>query len=283
VKKLLAPLVLTVVLVGAAGIAAWQPWASKDREREVEWLEDFDAWAERMDAEDRGVSACMESYGAEVGEPPARLGEAGEIAQSGCGLGDLGWSDVRDAMLADLTDRRTQTAGPARDRELADRARPYAGGDVEALCWTSAHWDELREEWEIVDADELWPIGFADPTRGRIHLAPEVCGPLHRFFGGDYAPSLNEDALDLASALVTLAHEAEHLRSPEASEAAVECVAIQRVRDLVRDAGRGEPYQELMAGLAWDVGYPDMPPEYRTEACRDGSDLDVRPDTAVWP
>jgi hypothetical protein len=94
---------------------------------------------------------------------------------------------------------------------------------------------------------------------------------------------LNEESLGLAYALVVLAHEAEHLRSPDADEAAVECVAIQRVRDLVRDAGRGAAYQELMAGLAWEVGYPDMPPEYRTARCHDGSELDVRPDTDVWP
>jgi hypothetical protein len=82
---------------------------------------------------------------------------------------------------------------------------------------------------------------------------------------------------------VTLAHEAEHLRSPDASEADVECVAIQRVRDLVRAAGRSPSYQELMAGLAWDVGYPDLPEDYRTAACRDGSKLDVRPETSIWP
>jgi hypothetical protein len=39
-----------------------------------------------------------------------------------------------------------------------------------------------------------------------------------------------------------------------------------------------------MAGLAWDVGYPNMPDGYRTTQCRhDGSDLDVRPETSVWP
>ena len=35
--------------------------------------------------------------------------------------------------------------------------------------------------------------------------------------------------------------------------------------------------------LAWDVGYPAMTPEYRTAECHDGSPLDVRPETALWP
>lgn len=63
----------------------------------------------------------------------------------------------------------------------------------------------------------------------------------------------------------------------------MECVALQRVRDLVGSVGRAPAYAELMAGLAWEVGYPHMPPDYQTTECRDGSRLDVRPDTTVWP
>ena len=293
-KKFLAPILLTVLMVGAAGIAAWQPWASKEREHELEWLEDFDAWSDSIDmrlgsGDLSAATSCMESYETDVEDPPARLTEAAKIAVAGCrslsrSNGDSEeWRYVRHDILADLTDRRTRAAAPPPATELAARAVPFSGGDLEAFCWTSTHWDELKEEWAIVDPDELWPIGFADPGRDRIHLAPEVCEPLRRFYGSNYAPSMTEEALDLAIALVTLVHEAEHLRSPDASEAAVECVAIQRIRDLVREAGRGPDYQELMAGLAWDVGYPDVPPEYRTEACHDGSELDVRPETSVWP
>lgn len=38
-----------------------------------------------------------------------------------------------------------------------------------------------------------------------------------------------------------------------------------------------------MSGLAWDVGYPNELPEYRTESCHDGGRLDVRPETTIWP
>jgi hypothetical protein len=138
---------------------------------------------------------------------------------------------------------------------------------------------ERERELAWLEALAAWMAG----DTGTIDLAPETCEPLHRFFGGDYAPDLNEASFDLAIALVTLAHEAEHLRRHEASEADVECVAIQRVRDLVRAAGRAKPYEDLMAGLAWDVGYPGVPPEYWTARCRDGSRLDVRPATTVWP
>lgn len=193
------------------------------------------------------------------------------------------WFDVRNRILGDLTERRRRAESPAASQQLAHHASPLAGSPPESFCWSRANWEDLNEEWAILANDELWLLGFADSDTNSMHLAPEVCEPLHRFFSSDYAPNLNEASLELANALVVLAHEAEHLRSPNASEAAVECVAIQRVRDLVRAAGRGRAYENLMAGLAWNVGYPDMPPEYRAAECHDGSALDVRPETSVWP
>lgn len=287
------------LFVAVVAVAAWEPWASKERARELAWLETFAAWSDGVAAaletdELETAASCARSYDAEVGDPPDRLAGAGRIATAGCrrlrdALGTLDvdiafeWYDVRGDVLADLTDRRTEAAAPARSAELAERAAPLSGTSPEVFCWTSADWDELNEEWRLIDLGEFWVVGFADPDTDRIHLAPDVCDPLRRFFGCEYAPNLNEESLVLAEALVTLAHEAEHLRSPGAPEADVECVAIQRVRDLVRAAGRGPAYENLMTGLAWDVGYPDVPEEYRTERCRDGGKLDVRPETAVFP
>ena len=298
-RRLLPPVALLVAVVAGIALLAWAPWQSHEREHELEWLEAFAAWSGRIDAGLEGgdldpAANCAESYAEQLGQPPARLAAAGRFALAGCRRLSRwvqsttseqpdGWWEVRDEIRSDLTERRTRAAAPPRSNDLAARARPLAEAPLEAFCWTSPDWDELSEEWSLIDAEEFRLLGFADPDTDRIHLAPEVCGPLRRFFGSDYAPNLNVESLELATALVTLAHEAEHLRSPEAREAAVECVAIQRVRDLVRAAGRRAPYENLMAGLAWDVGYPAMTPEYRTAACHDGSPLDVRPDTAVWP
>ena len=282
-------------------VATWEPWRSHEREHELAWIAAYAAWSDRLDAAlaggDYGPGAdCEDSYATEVGAAPARLAAAARIARAGCsqlrnaialaepGERDLGdWHAVRDEILTDLTDRRTQVAALGPVPELAAYAAPLAGLRPEVFCWSSSHWEELSEEWRLIRVDEFWPIGLADLERERIHLAPQICDPLDRFFGGDYAPNLNLQSYELAVALVTLAHEAEHLRSPEATEAQVECVAIQRVRDLVRQAGRSKQYEDLMTGLAWDVGYPDQTPEYRTAECHDGSALDVRPESAVWP
>ena len=299
-RTLFVTLGLLTVIGALIAVIAWEPWKSREREHEVTWLKAYSEWSDRIDrgleaGDVAAASACSETYATQVGTPPERLVEAGRIAQRGCsGLERWAasddesrpdvWFDVRDRILGDLTERRARAAAPAASAQLARYASPLAGPEPPKLfCWSRTHWDALNEEWAIVALDELWLLGFANPDTNSMHLAPDVCEPLHRFFSSDYAPHLNQESLDLANALVVLAHEAEHLRSPNAAEAAVECVAIQRVRDLVRAAGRGKPYEALMAGLAWDVGYPDMPEEYRTTRCHDGSDLDVRPETSVWP
>jgi hypothetical protein len=299
VRRFLLPLGLLCAVVAAIVVGALEPWKSHEREHELEWIEAFAAWSDRIDtayfdANDAVASKCASAFSAEVGEAPKRLRRAKQLALEGCAAlrrsidsGDLDdaddWYALRDDVIADLSDRRAAVAAPTRSAELEAAARPYAGRDPIVLCWSDKQWDELSEEWALISVDELWPIGFADPNTGQIHLAPEICGPLGRFFGGNYAPHLNEESLDLAIALVTLAHEAEHLRSPEASEADVECVAMQRVRDLVQTEGRSESYIKLMGGLALDVAYPNNPPKYRTKRCHDGGALDIRPETTVWP
>jgi hypothetical protein len=83
--------------------------------------------------------------------------------------------------------------------------------------------------------------------------------------------------------LPVLAHEAEHIRQPFASEAVVECYALQRVRGMVRDAGHKARYQAELAGLALVVSYPDLPDDYRTQNCCSGGPYDLHPDSKTWP
>jgi hypothetical protein len=100
------------------------------------------------------------------------------------------WYETRRRVIGHLIERRRKSAQPDASAELARRAAPLAGRErPRAYCWSSAEWDELNEEWRLVIDDELWLLGFADPDTDSIHLAPEVCDPLQRFFGGDYAPT----------------------------------------------------------------------------------------------
>jgi hypothetical protein len=134
---------------------------------------------------------------------------------------------------------------------------------------------ERTEHW--------WPAGFADTNSNRAHLSSHVCRPLSRFVYGEYAPFGNTQSLELAEALVVFAHEAEHLYDPRASEARVECLAMQDVRELVIRSGRSRSYASEMAGLAYDIAYPGLDGTYKSRHCRDGGRLDRHPDSKVWP
>ena len=240
------------------------------------WIGAYADWSDRIDAGlARGdytpATRCDEAYATDVGEAPVRLTEAATLALDGCtrlrraisgsdpqSVADE-WYVVRARILDDLTDRRARVATPVPSAELVAQATPLAGIRPEVLCWSSTDWEKLSEEWRLIKLDEFWLLGYAHYDGGRIHLRPRSATCSTASSAATTHPHLNQESYDLAVALVTLAHEAEHLRSPGATEAQVECVAIQRVRDLVRDAGRSKSYEDLMTGLAWDVGYPNEP------------------------
>jgi hypothetical protein len=275
-----AVVTLLVTVTGMAalvGLFAWTPWDDERRERELAWVERLAAWAESSSSD-----ACA-LFDQDVGQPPTkRLAAAGTTARAGCGrLDDPQF--VRWEVSGRLIDGHREVAQTTYEADLSRIAETIAGRRPRAHCWTEDEWGPMAEQHSLLYGDDFWVAGIATPTRGRIDLAPEVCDPLRRFLREEYSPWLSTETLDLSSALLVLAHEAEHLRVPQASEAEVECYALQRVRAMAGDAGRGPRYQEEMALLAWDLGYPNLPPEYRTKRCRDGGPLDLRRETSVWP
>jgi hypothetical protein len=307
VKLALGLAASAVLSIGAmGGFVAWRHAHPGTYERELAWIESYVQWRSEIDdALDNGdtetVLRCERRLLELTGSAStATLVELQLAALGGCrslrseiyaaGGDELedrvydDWYATRYTMIGGLGDERERTAQPTRSPLLAKHVAPYAGTMPVVLCWPEREWRELSEEWSLLKGDEFPGIaGFADPEQGRIHLEPRLCDLLKRFFGGNYAPNLNEDSAFLAEGLVALAHEAEHLHRPEASEAEVECVALQHVRELVRGAGRPPSYEELMAGLAWDVEYPAMIAEYQIDTCHDGGALDLRPRSDVWP
>jgi len=285
-KQLIGPLAVLAVLVLGFGIALWAPWDSETRERELAWLRTLAGWVEAA-PQHESPAACGAEFDQVVGPPPSeRLRPAGEIARDGCRASESAddWLTVEWRIRSNLIDGRFAAADTIEEPALASAVRGFAGQTVRVNCWPDESWAKLNEEWNIFARDEFWGLlGFADTPRGAIHLGPQVCEPLRLFFEGSYEPYLNEQSLDLATSLVTLVHEAEHVRHPFASEATVECFAMQDIRELVRDAGRRPSYATEMAGLSWDIGYPHMPGPYRTRDCRDGGRLDRHPLTSVWP
>jgi hypothetical protein len=257
----------------------WSPWDSEQREREFAWVEALVRWGESASPE-----TCAARFDVHVGVAPTpRLRAVASTARTRCDELEeprfLQWE-----VAGVLIDGHREDAATTHELDLSRIAAGIAGRTARTHCWTEDDWTPMAEQFELLNGGEFWPAGLATPSTSRIDLAPEVCAPLRRFFGDGYAPPLiSTESYELSLALGTLAHEAEHLRSPFASEAEVECYALQRVRGLARQEVRDRRYREEMALLVWDLGYPNLPPEYQTRRCRNGGPLDLRPGSNEWP
>jgi hypothetical protein len=272
---LLSVLIGVGVMAGLIGVFTWSPWDSEGRQHERAWLRSLDEW--RTAYGGRHGGRCLRTFAARVGPAPTeRMKPVAGAVRDWCR--GSGWDGVESS----LVDAHSRTARAAREADFSRIAASISGVKARVYCWPEHDWTPFAQDFELVVRDEFWIAGLATPPT-RIDLSPDVCDPLRRFFRGSYQPYLNTQSYDLAEAIVTLAHESEHLRTPGASEAVVECHALQRARALVRLAGRKPWYQKEMTGLAWEVGYPQQFADYRTKACRNGGPLDLHPGSNAWP
>jgi hypothetical protein len=74
--------VLTVIaavaiLSGVVGLFAWSPWESKERQRELAWVEEYLVWSAAMDERlfdgQVTVRSCEARFEKRVGQAPTRL------------------------------------------------------------------------------------------------------------------------------------------------------------------------------------------------------------------
>jgi hypothetical protein len=269
-----------VLMAGLVGLFWWTPWDAEVREREHDWLAGLSQWT--LDYYER-QEPCERRLERDVRDPPTERLEAVLVAaRRSCRPGQWGSVDwrIQGSLISTHRGRATTTPEP----DLSRIAGSIAGRKARARCWSADDWARLSEQYAALVYDELWLAGLADPLSGRIDLSPVVCDELRRFLHDRQVPSLvSTQAYTLSEALVVLAHEAEHLRTPAAEEDVVECHALQRVRGLVREAGWGREYQSELALLAWDLGYPNQLDDYRTELCHDAGPLDLDPESRTWP
>ena len=156
-----------------------------------------------------------------------------------------------------MADMHFRTARTTREADFSRIASSLSGVHARVHCWLAEDWTPFAQDYDaVLPGKEFRGVAGVTTFPSRIDLSPDVCGPLRLFFRGSYTPYFNTQSYELAEAIVALAHEAEHLRTPDASEAVVECHALQRARAVVRMAGRRPRYQKEIAALAWQVGYP---------------------------
>ncbi|MDQ5821931.1 MAG: hypothetical protein M3540_10865 [Actinomycetota bacterium] len=179
---------------------------------------------------------------------------------------------------------RTGEVGASRIEPRFGRvASMLANRSVQVRCWSAADWDDVHDEWQAYTDDDHDAIGFvASFDRGRLSLAPDICDLLAGLAYGGARPHGGEQRRDLAEAVETLGHEAEHLVSP-GTEAATECYGMQDIRRTAGLLGADRAYANGLAELYWREIYPAKPEAYTTPLCQDGGPLDRNPASSVWP
>jgi hypothetical protein len=183
----------------------------------------------------------------------------------------------------------------AAEKTLAAIATPLAGRQVGIEC--QGFWAALFS----VDGN-LGHVRFPDGVHPEDHanLTRSICGWLRNFAGqrskiaclagSDWGRASLADAIrgpcgsrakPVAEAVLTLAHEAMHLRGIQ-SEGVAQCYGIQEIPYVVvRLGGTPEDGAALAAyAMALQQG---MPQEYRSSECHAGGRLDLHPETAEFP
>jgi len=169
------------------------------------------------------------------------------------------------------------------DPRLSRVAEAVAGRGVEVRCWSVSDWYRIDAERAAVD-DDPQRLGlraaFVSYDRKRINMGTAVCADLAH--GVDGVREGNESWWDLIWAIGVLAHESMHVRGT-GSEANAECFGIQEIPHVARLLGLNTVEGRRIARRYWAGWYPLRDPEYRSDECRDGGDLDQNPQSPVWP
>jgi hypothetical protein len=284
-----------LVLAGALALFAalialffWSPWEGPT---EVDWLSSYRAWSDGIEGELATGSAvsrasCESSFDESVGDPPSdRFEPVSQAARGGCAAPSPDrWKSARTEVVRALGEVHSELAPPRQRPDLAEIARSSVGVDAKVFCWRPEAWVPFSQHDALVrGGTETRLKGIADVSRNRIDLDPGVCQALGGYLRRIRPLDISYENFELAEALVVLTHQAEHLRSPRAPEAEVECYAVQHVRPLIRAAGWGPGFQTEIALHAWDLAYTQLPPHFRTPACRNNGPLDRHPASNAWP
>jgi hypothetical protein len=150
-------------------------------------------------------------------------------------------------------------------------------------CWSRSDWPRVKAE--IPKSTNT--VAFASRLSQTVNMAPSLCESLVALAYGGEQPS-GIARLDSAFALAVLMHEAAHLYEDwlpgsAGPEAAAECWAAQHVRPAARLLGVPGGDADDLAAVFWEEVYPTLHWRYRSPLCRNGGQLDVRPNSDVWP
>jgi hypothetical protein len=173
---------------------------------------------------------------------------------------------------------------------LTHVAAVISGYGTEVRCWSVADWRKREAEWGSWRGRPLgaWG-GYTDPwsppipNAYRINLSPSICASLARLAYEEVPVQEDPWPEALAWSVAALAHESQHVRGI-GNEAQAECYGMQAIQKTTEALGRSAADGRYFAALYWREYYlKQRSEEYRSDECRDGRRLDMRPETHVWP
>jgi hypothetical protein len=168
----------------------------------------------------------------------------------------------------------------ANEARLAEISSEIAGRQVKVDCPGPL---SRLSSWDTME-------GTADMEGGVAHLRPMACAEASALARGKREEALGcaqrgndcPESLQLAVAVDVVAHEAWHL-SWIYDEAETECRAVQTIGRTAERLGATPEQGRALARIYWQDHFPLMPRPYRSDECRDGGKLDMRPRDASWP
>jgi hypothetical protein len=259
---------------------------------ELGWFRGYSAWAIAVDEEGLGppdgpklVAACRRRLTSVGVAPSPRLEPAAERAATVCPLlarpGTLRRAlDTLDAadelILPLLRDEQTLPLGTGTtetsraDVRLSEVASDVIGEPVEVRCWDVGDWKRVITEgnaWSDDDQSYADLVGQSKDGDDRIHVLLEFCNTMARAAAGDVGAWSRVDRIDAADAFETLAHEIQHFRLADGTEAQVECAAIRSLPSLLRRLGLSARTAGELTQLYRTEVYPELDEEYRRGTC----------------
>jgi hypothetical protein len=269
------------------------------------WVESVGEWSQTFGGElsPNAIADCPESLREQAGpRPTARLAGLEDLALALCRayrrLAQAGEGGRAEALAtANRLENAVNTqvygfefiAGPSRPLPVkggiteVSRIEPRLSRVLsqltkieksEARCWSDADWKVVATH-SAYGPRELG--GFVD-SAGAVQLNPVVCRALVRYLYGHAEPT----DPGISEAVVIFTHEAQHARGEDREDRA-ECYGMQRARQTARFLGMTTVEGEALVKRYWRTVYPTETPPYFSDECRDGGELDVRPETHVFP
>ncbi|NUT55457.1 MAG: hypothetical protein HOQ03_05685, partial [Thermoleophilia bacterium] len=149
---------------------------------------------------------------------------------------------------------------------LSAIASAHTGEDVVVLCWSDRDWRRLIHEenaWSDGHDDAGLVDGMAFVEDGRVHMLLPDCNLLGRLRDERLADRNREGLIDATRAVTVFAHELQHFRLPEGTEAEVECAAVEQAARVGRDLGLDGEENELIHEVYGETVRPELAAEYR--------------------